>query len=413
MGGFSDVGKKLGLGEDVQKALSTVEDAISLVGSVSSLVGIPGKIIDILTQLGVFSKHDPVREALDRIEGKINELIQQLHDSEKIATLQNIAIFKGKLDSAYFFLKQDAASDTSNKWRDYLQQNVRDSIHALKQHAFYERPYFPEEYYNHFWTGAVTPPVLDGESFEYRLALPTFIYGVLLYVEYIKVFIPNYATQEADEIGDLADHIKFYHDEMLGGFLELREPAPFEVWPRSDYNAVMNYWWRPSFWDWEGERLFGVIDRVSSLPQFVSTYPSEDFPNLPVPPQGFPTALWAPPPGFDDDFAWFRVKHALRTLKGRKELYSAIGLPSMASIYKQLIEMIGRPIDNATGAEESWSIRQVRAVVAQAFPHQWGVSDTAPVSLSQLFSFLGQNRPAPVSFSVGIERIMGSTLWGN
>ncbi|WP_437303854.1 hypothetical protein [Sorangium sp. So ce388] len=446
--------EKLGVGDDLLTLFDTAKTIAGVVSTVYAgygyVVAAYGLAESILQKLGVLEPEKSqlalFQEHVDRLFAKIYDKLESLTDLVNATNVENnrrtiaqeLGSARAALGSIVVKLKN---GEGLGEQRDISLHDSLAALETLDQSVFWHRPYFDGWVYRNSWVGALPPPH-GGSVFDYRFILPAYLEAINLRIVILGLSRIEYRSQSGS-LNPLADKLLSIHDKILEAIVPLRPPSEEEIAPRyaervgssssrnepwsyvpSDQLIDLHRWeLQRAIWDVRG-RWYGAVELYSAM-DGTEAYPAEPFPAPPEPPSYATYAITAgpdlspnsPPRGsivneeaykkakqnydiartryessFRDAYDRFLVKHAVRTLKRRKEVYRAVGLPAIWQMAGSVKQLAGEPPPEGSHFG-LWSLREASDVVHGAARGSLRNQLGSGVSVRSLAAALGSAAP--------------------
>lgn len=431
LGVNQDLAKAVGFAEDVYSKVSWAYGAYSTAKDLLVSLGFLGKPDDPLEKISEQLKNIELK--LDMVLSELADVKEKLLAGFKLMTLREIgdklayayvAAYKAK---AYLEAKIKSGDgqihpEIENAFFD-AQNDSWEVAGSLSQNEHYWMRLFAEEaVYSDGWSGALKPEVEGNYVWDYRLALAAYLQIVANRVIVYLVSDPDdYQKNEVilQSMRTYADHLRKEYDKILKSFTPIRPPDYEEMKYLIPFMDDVNFWYdyseinplysktyikRYDFSSyeidfflkeripggrWRPEKyLYGVVEKYSGY--FCSgAYPQDEIragsQYLSIP-QSFEykgmqhnEAWWdwwkaklvvAQPEAFRAFYNQFVARHAVRTLKLRKQLYVELGLPKVRETILHLYSMfeptklLADPI--AWTDPAAWSVRDAYTGIERA-----------------------------------------------
>lgn len=432
----SELQKILHLSQDDMKVLNTAGEVVGLISGISGYVGAAKGL---LTALGILDADDPLKSAVDEIKNAFDYSLSTEDTSLKMILVAD------KVDEArgaYALLRDHAPEHASGPtvpgslWdedRGIVDRDSNDAVVSLTNEAYWQRPFLGQQYSDPafgFWEAmygeSMTPEVIGGAVFDYRLTLPAFLEVIILRLIIIAAINDNWrpATGVADTpISKATDRLEKVVTKIRAGIREMLPPTPDQLQlvppppdprPTSLAPTARHSWWRTY------SSLFGAVE-VYSTYHAVDRWPDDEWPS----PTVWPSQVTAYEQQLKehDYYDSFRIRHLVRTMARWKQVYINIGLSQAVSVLAQLKALTGQPADPAGPQPDpghmrngDWSlmelVQRLQAYVQTDGTHLALVSESKTISLRGVLAKLqesGLGKANPASMRAALPLLQPAT----
>jgi len=406
--------KLISAGDDdsLVKALGTAED---IYGTMSGIYGYYGAAKDILGKLGFLGKPaDPleeitsllkvIRETLDEILGKLQEIEAKISAGSKLTTFQLIedkfVSVKTAFDNAVDLIEHPNNSSIQYEYDDSLGGSWW-ALNAVTTPDMYYWQRLPaaDGLYSDDWTPPLYPDDTNPDSayiWDYRWLLPRLLQSLQRHIFVVSANTPDYQNAKIDNLQEYGEFLlNNIYRKILDGFAHIRRPDAAEFkyvifasdpanfsWyktPTSDFPGghldvqkerhtdQSIHWLRENrvpggLWI-KANYVFGSVERYSGY-DCSAPYPSIELKsmmpviafNLPTENEawrinGWPNFWWLKvkntitvKPEFQRSYDRFCMRHTLRTLRKRNQLYNELGLPKLYQTIRHYFSILNLPL---------------------------------------------------------------------